>query len=154
MDKKYLKVLEEYNFFNGLNPEQIKAFHPYINIKNYVADKIIIKEGDIGNFVFILLEGNVEISQALTLSMIEDRDQAEEFDNREKAFTKLSHEDYPFIGEMSLFNPDQKRSASVKTLSACKIGIIYNDDILKICDENKDAGFQIMKNVGKKFISN
>jgi len=137
--------LNEYPFFKGLSPEEIRTFYPIVQIRHYKTDEQIIHEGDTGGFMFLLLEGEVEISQALTFPLSEGSR-----DTREKTFICLTHENRPFIGEMSLIQPQIPRSANVKAQKPCVIGIIKNDDLEKLALQHPHIGVVIMRNIACK----
>ena len=66
-----------------------------------------------GDSLYLLLEGEVEINQALTLQLTKH-----DYDTREKAIINLSSDIHPVFGEMSLLGSDDKRTATVKSDSA------------------------------------
>ena len=47
--------------------KEIEYFVKKIDINNYVSNEVIIKEGDNGNSILFLLDGEINISKALTL---------------------------------------------------------------------------------------
>ena len=151
MTVELLKNLGNYKLFDGIEAKDLLLFKDLIEIKSYDKDSVIITENEDGSFIFLLLEGEVEITQALTLAM--DKDNNNEIDTREKAFTRLSHSMHPFIGEMSLFDTNQKRSATVKALTHCSIAVINNNDLLNLCDKYMHIGYKIMQNIAKKLNS-
>ncbi len=145
MSQKYLQLLQNYFFFRGLTADEIRTFYPFMEIKCIKENEIIIREGEKGDFMFLLLEGNVEISQPLTLPMSPGAR-----DTREKTFIRLSHESRPFIGEMSLIQPDIPRSANVKALTHCTIGFFKNSDLETLAENHPHIGAVIMKNIACK----
>jgi CRP-like cAMP-binding protein len=145
MSNNYFNALDKYPFFNGLSQDEIKTFYPIIQIRQYKTDEQIIHEGNTGDFMFLLLEGEVEISQALTYPLTEGGG-----DTREKTFIRLTHENHPFIGEMSLIQPQIPRSANVKAQKPCVIGIIKNGDLEKLVLKHPHIGVIIMRNIACK----
>ncbi len=55
----------------------------------------------------------------------------------------------PLFGEMSLFDKDDRRSASVKAITECQLCQLMKDDLFSICDQNTDIGYKVMKNLSK-----
>ena len=136
----------EYPIFEELESKEIQEFTNRMEINNYSIDEIIIKEGDNGNSILFLLNGEINISQALTLLTNKYKDH----DNREKELIKLnSGKDTISLGEVSLFNVDKKRTATVKAITKCEIARLGFNDLFKICNNNKDIGYKIMKNISK-----
>jgi len=91
------------------------------------------------------LEGEVVISKALTLCQ-----GGEEEGSHDKTFIRLSGEDKPFFGEMSLLLPEAKRNATVKAVSDCKVITVEKAPFLEICKQNPKLGFQVMWNIARK----
>ena len=136
----------EYPIFEGLKLEEIQKFTDKIEINNYSTDEIIIKEGDDGNSILFLLNGKINVTQALTLPT----DKYKNLDNREKELIRLNSEKHTIsFGEISLFSIDKKRTATVKANTKCEIARLGFKDLFEICDANKDIGYQIMKNTSK-----
>ena len=131
-----------YRIFNNLNQEQIRRFENVIDHRNFASEEVIFAEGEVGDSLYLLMDGEVEINQALTLQLSKN-----DYDTREKSIVNLSSEIYPVFGEMSLLGTDDKRTATVKAISNCKMGIIMKQDLFQICESNPEIGFIIMKNV-------
>ena len=136
----------DYPIFEKITKEEIEKFTEKMEINNYSSKEIIIKEGDDGNSILFLLEGEISISQALTLQTTK----YESLDNREKELIKLNSSDHTIsLGEISLFNLDKKRTATVKTITNCKVARLDFKDLFAICDSDKDIGYKVMKNISK-----
>ena len=71
--------------------------------KNQVLATLVqlIHENDDGDSVMLLLDGVVTISKALTIKI-------DQIEQPEKEFIKLSSEQYPFFGEISIFDSSNK----------------------------------------------
>ena len=129
-----IKKISQYSLFNDFTENELEKF----------IEKIHIKENEIGNFIMLLLDGSVIISKALTIKI-------NQIERREKEFIELNANQNPFFGEISIFK-DHKRTATIKAKTECKIGILYNKDLIKMCQENHEIGYKIMTNVSKKLI--
>ncbi len=131
-----------YRIFNNLNQEQIMRFENVIEHRAFACEEVIFAEGEVGDSLYLLMDGEVEINQALTLQLSKN-----DYDTREKSIINLSSEIHPVFGEMSLLGTDDKRTATVKAISDCKMGIIMKKDLFQICESDPEIGFTIMKNV-------
>ena len=131
-----------YRIFNNLNQEQIRRFENVIDHRNFASEEVIFAEGEVGDSLYLLMDGEVEINQALTLQLSKN-----DYDTREKSIINLSSKIHPVFGEMSLLGTDDKRTATVKAISDCKMGIIMKKDLFQICESYPEIGFTIMKNV-------
>jgi len=136
--------LSEYEIFAGLNGDQINSFCKLFQVSEYEPGEAIIQEGAIGNSILILLNGQVEISQALTL-----KTDASGVDSREKSLIKLSAGAHPFFGEMSLFSDDDKRTATVKAIDKCLIGRLDKQDFFDTCNQHPEVGNLVMQNIAR-----
>ena len=140
------ETFNSFPIFKNLETKEIEYFVKKIDINNYVSNEVIIKEGDNGNSILFLLDGEINISKALTLPT----NKYKELDNREKELIKLnSKNDAISIGEISLFNIDKKRTATVKAITNCKIARLDFEDLFEICNNNTDIGYKIMSNISK-----
>lgn len=142
-------ALKEFNIFSGLDDSEIKLFSDKVSPVKVSKGNNFIVEGDVGDSIFLLLEGEVEINQALTLSMNKS-----ETDNREKAIIKLSSEIKPLFGEMSLFNEGDRRTASVKALSDCQLAKIIKSELFEVCDAHPATGYKVMQNLCRTLCGN
>ena len=138
------KNLLKYDLFNNFSEDELAPLLKVMHNKNFEADETIISENDSGDSIMLLLDGTVSVSKALTMKMNQSL-------KREKEFTKLTASEKPFFGEISIFN-DNKRTATIKAETTCEIGIFYNKDIIKICNNNHEVGYKIMTNISKKLI--
>lgn len=139
----------EYRIFNGLGDEQIARFEGVIKKKRFPAGEIIFDEGDVGDSIYLLIDGQVEINQALTLQLGKG-----DYDTREKAIINLSSDIHAVFGEMSLLGSDDKRTAAVKAITDCEMGVIMKDDFFTICESDPDMGYTVMKNVASMVTDN
>ena len=136
--------LKNYKIFEDLSNENINLFVDVLEEVKVDKGENFISERDAGDSVFLLLKGDVEVNQVLTLSVNKG-----EIDRREKALIKLSSDDYPQFGEMSMFSEGDRRTANVKAKSNCTLGKVTKENLFSICDKNPDVGYKIMRNLGR-----
>ena len=142
-------IIKKYSLFEGLTQTEIEKFISLMNFKTIKEQDIIMKEGDDGDTIVLLLSGEVSITQALTL-----KNKKAISDNREKVLIKLNSKSNPFFGEISLFNEVDKRTATITATSECDIAILDDNDIITLCNEDHSLGYKIMKNLAEKLASN
>lgn len=136
--------IQNFKIFNGLNNEGTKLFLDKLQLKSYKKNDIIMKEGDEGHSLLFLLDGEINITKALTLPTNKHND---DNDNREKEFIRCEAQDNIIIGEISLFSNDSKRTATVKALTDCNIAYLERKSFFDICDNNTDIGYKIINNL-------
>ncbi|MDP6533115.1 MAG: cyclic nucleotide-binding domain-containing protein [Candidatus Marinimicrobia bacterium] len=135
--------LKDFSIFEGLSQDEMDTFNSVIKFVEVPTGGQVIREGEVGDSIYLLQSGEVEINQALTLSMNKS-----DSDNREKSIIKLSSDLKPLFGEMSLFHEGDRRTANVKALSDCRLAQIMKNDLFEICEANPKIGYRIMKNLG------
>ena len=138
------KNLLQYSIFEGFKEEEIQKFIEVIKTKHYKKNEAIIKENEIGDSIMLLLDGTVSITKALTIKM-------NKLQKREKEFIKLNADQHPFFGEISIFN-NNERTATIKAETDCEIGILYNKDLVNMCQDDHEIGYKAMTNIAKKLI--
>jgi len=107
----------------------------------------VIREGEAGSTMFILVEGVVEISKSLVMKM-----GREDFQGRDKILTKLSSTDHAVFGEVALFEQG-KRTATVAALTDCTLLEITRDAFLGLGEENPRIGYKISRNIAQMLCS-
>mgnify|MGYP001239837972 CR=1 FL=1 len=139
--KNYLNT---FPIFADLSDDEIELFTSNLTITDFNKNDTIINEGQEGHSLLFVIDGEIIISQALTLIT----NKTNKNDNREKQLTLQNSKDHKImLGEIALFSPDKKRNASVKAVVDCKIAILAFDKIFEICDGNHSLGYKIMKNL-------
>ena len=142
-------LFKNYLIFDGLSEIEIEKFIKLMTFKKVKKNEVIIKEGDDGDTIILLLNGEVSMTQALTL-----KNSKAISDNREKTSIKIdSKKSHHFFGEISLFNEVDKRTATITATTDCEIAILDDNDIIKLCNENHSLGYKIMKNLAEKLAS-
>ena len=140
---------KNYSIFDGLNESEIDKFIALMKFQKVKNNEIIIKEGDNGDTIVLLLSGEVSITQALTL-----KSNKTIRDNREKTSIRIdSKKSHHFFGEISLFNEVDKRTATITATTECEIAILNDNDIINLCNEDHKLGYKIMKNLAEKLAS-
>ena len=108
---------------------------------------IITTEGAQEDTIFILIEGEVEISKQLVIPIL-----ASPEDRMEKSLVVLTEKHYPFFGEMALFLDKPERSATVKARKKCTLAMFEKKDLLNVFDNDADIGSKIYKNIATELV--
>jgi len=139
-----LKALSHCCLFDGLNEERLKVVVGSLSEKAYRAGEVIVQEGEVGDELFILMEGEVQITKSLTLLH-----PTGESDRKDKSLLRLSASTHPFFGEMSLIGKDFARSATVTALTKTEFAVLNRKDFLKLGEKHQDIGFAIIFNIAR-----
>jgi CRP/FNR family cyclic AMP-dependent transcriptional regulator len=139
-----MKNLTKFSIFDKLSATQLGEIHSILQEKSFEAGQVITRENEVGDELFLLLKGKVEVSKSLTL-MVGRGD----LDTRDKSLIQLKADDYPFFGEMAILREDSKRSATVRALEHCLVGIIKRKDLVDLCEADTNLGYRVLGNIAK-----
>jgi CRP/FNR family cyclic AMP-dependent transcriptional regulator len=141
------KFLQAIPILQDLNEEELRKLLSIARRVQYPKGKIILKEGDTGESMFIIEEGMVEISKTLVMKL-----GREDYQDRDKILTKLSAEDHAIFGEVALFEQN-KRTATVTALTDCRLLEISKPEFLRLADESPRMGYKITRNIAQLLCS-
>ena len=128
--------LKKISLFQDLNEKEIKQVVKLAKPKNFPAGMIIISEGEAGDSMFIILEGEVEITKRLGMVLDEETP-------HERILIRLKAEDGVSFGEMSLLE-NEPRSATVTAVTECLLLEIGRKDFLRLIKQDSDMGCKIL----------
>ena len=136
--------LENFAIFKDLNDAQLEEVCEKLVERGYEENETIFSEGDVGTSLFLLLEGEVEITQALTLNIDHS-----ETDNREKSLIRLDASVKTFFGEVGLIEKDGVRTATVRTTSSSLIGRLSKKDFKELMEKDPILGIILLRNIAE-----
>jgi len=116
------KYLNNYPIFRSLTDEELKQVHSITRFKSFDKGMKIFEEGEEGEEMYVLLDGEIEITKPLTLL----NNQAGNVNRDNMALIRLKTEDHACVGEMALFGDDDVRSATITAQRSSKFGVIRN----------------------------
>ncbi len=131
-----LSFYKKIYIFQDLEEDELKLILQLTKPRTFPANSTIIKEGDSGDCMYIMGEGEVNITKRLTLVLDQDLP-------KEKRMIRLKAEDGVSFGEMALLENDT-RSATVTALTDCRLLELNRDDFLRFIRENSVTGCKIM----------
>lgn len=135
--------IANFKLLAGLTDEERLSFSDCLMEKLIPKGRVIFHEGDDGGALYFLISGEVEISQAFTLPMSSSGN----YDSREKSIVRLSGEACPVFGEVSIFSNQNKRTATVKALTNCRLGLLAEKDFFQILVNKHEIGYKVMLNL-------
>jgi CRP-like cAMP-binding protein len=144
----YIPHLVKCPLFRGLKEQEIAVYRPASHQVSYEQGDTIMREGETGDTLLILIKGTVTISKKLTL--LGD----EEHDTKDKTFLTLSDDKRPFFGEMALLMEDSLRTATVTASTHCEMVVLEKEPFKQVCRENPAYGLQIMENIARNLAKN
>jgi CRP/FNR family cyclic AMP-dependent transcriptional regulator len=102
---------------------------------------VIMREGDVGETMYFFAEGEVEVSQKLTLKV-----GRQGFSQAEKSMVRLRAGAVSFFGDMALFE-EAPRSATITAAEDCILYEISRDQFEQLSASNPALGYKIMRRI-------
>ena len=128
--KEHLNTLRKEMMFDMLDDEDIEKISPFFEVIVYPADRVIFKEGDLGDFIGFVLSGKLEVKK-LT-----------EFKGNQLIIALLSKG--AMVGELSMFD-EHKRSATVEAVEETTLMILRNEAMESLIKQHPYTGIKILK---------
>ncbi|MFN8465104.1 MAG: SpoIIE family protein phosphatase [Caldilineaceae bacterium] len=128
-------LLVQHPFLNVLTGEEIAAITGSLEPAEFAPGTIFVREGAPGDCAYILLTGSVEVIKALGTA-------------DERSFGLRGPGDT--IGEMSLLDPDEPRSASVRTVTQVEALVITRDDLESLLLQFPQVSLQLLRNFSRR----
>ena len=138
-----IALLRETELFRELTGEQVGKILSISRKVTFSEGQIIMREGEDGDTMYIILEGTVEVVKSLVMG-----DPDEEADEKNKVFTRLDASGHAVFGEVGLFET-MKRTATIKTVTKCRFFEIKRSDFLRLADADHELGYRIFFNLAK-----
>ncbi|MCF7794178.1 MAG: cyclic nucleotide-binding domain-containing protein [Candidatus Cloacimonetes bacterium] len=138
MDLTFLKKVE---LFKTLTQQELKTVASNLKLQKFKKDDILISEDEIGDEMFILYQGEVDISKKM--SMIDDQEKID------KKFVRLKSSKADYFGEVGLLGK-QKRTANCKAKTDGQLYCFRNKDFMKIAKQHPQIGMKIMMEIAQK----
>ena len=138
-----ISSLQGTELFQGLSPVQIGKVLNICHAVNFSENEIIMKEGEIGDSMYIIQQGTVEVIKRLILAGIDD----DESNDKSKVFTKLDAANrHPVFGEIALLQ-ESKRTATVRAITDGILCEIKKSDFLSLAEADFELGYRILFNL-------
>ncbi len=122
--------------FQDLDADELQRIMQLTESRSFAANATIIREGESGDSMFIMCQGEVNITKRLSLVLDQDLP-------KEKRMIRLKAEDGVSFGEMALLENDT-RTATVTAITDCRLLELKRDDFLGFIHENTATGCKIM----------
>lgn len=137
MDRAIVDKLRSISLFEELREDEsaMERLVRICNIREYAGDRAVIKENELGDEMFIVYRGAVEIRK---------RTRAGD----DYTVVRLSAENNVFFGELALVD-DDRRSASVFTTMDSEFIVITKKDFTRLGDEHPEVGLPITRAIAR-----
>lgn len=138
-------LLKHISLFENLNDDEITRIRNICTPVSFSKDEIIMQEGDVGDTMYIIIEGTVEVAKTLVLPGVDLADK-EQVGN--KVFSRLHAQHNPVFGEISILE-SSARTATIKALTDCIFYEIKKDDFLRLAEQNYELGYKVLFNIAR-----
>ena len=119
-----------------LGDQEIEQVLKRTKPRSFFAGEVILQEGKPGDSMYVMVNGEVEITKQLTLVLDEDTP-------KERVMTRLKAEDGVYFGEMSLLE-DAPRSATVTASTDGLLLELFQKDFLDLVHHNPSMGVKLV----------
>lgn len=120
-------LLKEIEIFSGLIPSELAAIASVTKELDYPEERVVIKQNNVGETVFLIIEGRVQVIM-------------EQADGQEVVLDHI--EAGGAFGEMALID-DAPRSATIRTIEPCKFLILHKQEFKETAMEFPRIALQI-----------
>ncbi len=138
-----IELLRETEIFKNLSDGQIAKLLKIARKVTFPEGEVIMREGEEGDTIYIILEGTVEVAKSLVIGESE-----EEGDEKNKVFTRLDASVHAVFGEIALLETT-KRTATIKTVTNACFYEIKRDAFLGVVEEDHELGYLILLNLAR-----
>lgn len=120
--------------FTALSDDELDGILALAKFVNFPARKMIIQEGEPGDFMLVILDGRAKVSLI-------------SIDGKEAILSLLGNGEA--VGEMSLLDGD-RRSANVTALQACRCLVISRLDFLPFLERHPRVALKMLEALSRK----
>lgn len=124
-----IEILKKIPFFTALSDEDLQKIGENVQLQYFPADHIIFNQGDLGNIMYIIKRGEVQvIREGAVLAVLKDN---------------------AFFGEMALVS-DEPRNATVKTVTDVEALTLDKEDFKRLLETNSSIASIVSYEVVKR----
>lgn len=124
--------------FKDLGEEELVQVLKISRERRFQSGDVIMQEGEKGDSMYWVAEGEVEVSKTLTMKFGDD-----DFRKAEKVLTRFRPEDHAVFGEMALIALDN-RSATIMANTDCVLFEIRRDDFIGLVEDSPELGVKVL----------
>jgi len=136
ISKAILARLQTLPIFHTLTPEQTGAVAALMSRRKVHAGATLVSEGELGDEMFILLQGQVRITKTT-------------LDDERYTVAEISEAETPCFGELALLDED-KRSATIEVTQESELLALRRADFEQFGMEHPAAGLLITRELARR----
>lgn len=139
-----LSMLQEIPLFDRLNEKQVMKIQRVLREEVLGGDTVVIREGEKGNEMYILVDGEVQISKTIA-----GKGRRMDPHQQEKSLIRLDGSVHAFFGEMAILDPNSIRIATVTTTKKSTVVVLRRNDFFSLAKDDVDLAFTVTFNIAK-----
>jgi CRP-like cAMP-binding protein len=132
--------LKNFPLLKNLKDDDLEAVATYVKEETFNENDDIIKEGEIGDTLYLLIDGKVDV---IKTTIYDD----------EFICASLDSSMHCLFGEMDVIDND-KRSATIKAKTKCMTLSLNRDSFTDFCNKHPYAGIELLKLMNTNIVRN
>jgi CRP-like cAMP-binding protein len=130
-----VQALKSVPLFSGLSATQLESIHRVSQTREFPKETLLFREGDQGDSLYLVLSGRVK-----AVLMAED--------GREVILAFLGPGE--LVGEMALFDPEERRTATVVTAEQSSLLILSGRQFMEVILQNPSIALSILRTLTRR----
>ena len=143
VEKAGLARFRKIEMLADLSEAEVEALRRVAREVSFPAGEVIMREGDVGDSMYLFAEGQVMVTKNLTLKMGKGG-----FSQAEKSMVRLDARYVSFFGDMAMFENDV-RSATLTASTDCLLYEIRRDDFERLAERNPVLGYKLVRRIAE-----
>lgn len=140
--RETIEFLKNIPAFAGVDEDGLNLLMSFFEESKFEPNAAVVKEGEEGDCVYFIKEGEVEISMAITLKL-----NPEEEIGRDKVLVRLGPGS--MFGEMAFIFETDIRTATVTALSPTTLYRLRSSDFSKFSEKDYRNAYTIIRNIAR-----
>jgi serine phosphatase RsbU (regulator of sigma subunit) len=129
------RLLGQVPLFKNLPEAELKRLSSELRVEELPPGSVLFREGECGDFFYVIREGQFEVLQAIDTP-------------EERVMAVRGPGD--FFGELSLFNPDGRRTATVRSKGKVKLWAISHDEFDELIKRQPSVAYELARMMSER----
>lgn len=141
---------ETISLFKDLPPTMMDKVKTIFSVRSMDGGVDLITEGDVGEEMFILINGRVRITKSMLINNMNLP--IMEVSNPRKVLATLDEKNYPVFGEIALIDSDT-RSATIQVLNPSDFLVTDRKKFFELVEREPALGVRLLMVIAKRMAS-
>ncbi|MEL6524598.1 MAG: cyclic nucleotide-binding domain-containing protein [Chloroflexota bacterium] len=131
-------ILSQADIFDEMTQTQLELVSSICDERHYQAEDVIFEENTVGNEMYVIADGEVDIR--VDPALLGD-------DNQQGAFTIATFRRGQVFGEVSLVDEGLRSASATCTQNDTHLVVIPRGRLMLLCDQYPTLGYKLMRNL-------